>query len=339
MSIKTSVIIITYNQAGSISRAIDSILAQRYTYPYEIVIGDDASTDGTRHICEQYAGKHPDIIRLMPQAPNKGIVGNYFDCLEACRGEYFADCAGDDYWEDPLRLQRQTEYLDSHPGDAAVISDWEMGDGTNTRHSQDLPEYAPFRRHLAGKDMRMLTLCSIGAFPMLSAMLMRRKPIADILASSPGIIRQDRWKCEDVAIIAHLAGAGAFGYLPLDAMHYSIEPQSVTNTRDSGRIFDFYCSSTLCVAELSKILGIPLPEILPALRHRLDFLAGHAVESRDPARRDALEQLCSLMPEAVTPKIKIYRFAMKHKQTWRLLFGAKHLAKLKKSEGGRTQEE
>ncbi len=83
-----SVIILTYNQQHTVAQAIESVLAQNTPdYCVEIVIGDDGSTDATRDICSGYAARYPERIRLMPEAPNKGVVRNYFDTLEACRGD------------------------------------------------------------------------------------------------------------------------------------------------------------------------------------------------------------------------------------------------------------
>ncbi|MDE7136270.1 MAG: HAD-IIB family hydrolase, partial [Muribaculaceae bacterium] len=118
-----SVLIITYNQHDTISRAIDSVLEQETDYPYEILIGDDGSTDGTRRICEEYASRYPNLIRLMPEAPNKGMLRNYFDTLAAARGKYIADCAGDDCWCDPRKIDMMTEILEKNPDVTAVFSD------------------------------------------------------------------------------------------------------------------------------------------------------------------------------------------------------------------------
>ena len=119
-----SVIVLTYNQQDTIARTLDSILAQRVSFPFEIVIGEDAGTDGTRSICEDYVRRYPDKVRLMPKAPNKGVVRNYFDTLEACRGEYIADCAGDDYWTSDTKLQRQADILMQRPEVAVVHTAW-----------------------------------------------------------------------------------------------------------------------------------------------------------------------------------------------------------------------
>lgn len=111
-----SVIILTYNQEATIARTLDSILAQKTDYPFEIIIGEDASPgDDTRAVCESYAAKYSEIIRLMPKAPNKGILKNYADCLSASMGKYIGTCAGDDWWHNKNKIQLQVEFLESHP--------------------------------------------------------------------------------------------------------------------------------------------------------------------------------------------------------------------------------
>ena len=76
-----SVIVCTFNQEDTISRTLDSILCQKCHVPFEIIIGEDCSTDGTLAICKTYQQKYPDIIRILANNPNKGIVDNYYDCL------------------------------------------------------------------------------------------------------------------------------------------------------------------------------------------------------------------------------------------------------------------
>lgn len=115
MSVKVSVIVCTYRQESTIARTLDSILAQETDYKYEIILGEDASPDGTRRICEEYAGKYPDIIKLMPAAPNKGLMRNYRDCVAACSGEYIMACAGDDWWHNKNKVQLQVEFMDAKP--------------------------------------------------------------------------------------------------------------------------------------------------------------------------------------------------------------------------------
>jgi glycosyltransferase involved in cell wall biosynthesis len=122
---KLSVLMVTYNHEKYIGQALDSVLMQKVTFPYEIVIGDDFSTDKTREIIVDYAVKHPDKIRLLLHERNLGLGGknNFIHTLKACVGEYVAILEGDDYWTDPHKLQKQVELMDEHPQCAICIHD------------------------------------------------------------------------------------------------------------------------------------------------------------------------------------------------------------------------
>lgn len=107
-----SVIVITYNQQDTIKQSLDSILNQVIDFSYEVIIGDDASSDRTYEICKEYQNKYPEIVRLFRNTENKGILNNYYDCVLRANGKYIADCAGDDFWIDNYKLQKQVNILE-----------------------------------------------------------------------------------------------------------------------------------------------------------------------------------------------------------------------------------
>lgn len=121
-----SVSVATYQHKNYIKDCLDSILNQQTNFKFEIIVGEDESTDGTREICIKYAEKYPDKIRLflrdrkLSQLYDKG--GNLIKRLNgvltfgqmSCRGKYVALCEGDDYWTDPLKLQKQVAILEKH---------------------------------------------------------------------------------------------------------------------------------------------------------------------------------------------------------------------------------
>lgn len=113
-----SVICNTYNHAQYIKKALDGFVMQRTAFPIEILIHDDASTDGTSDIIREYEKKYPTLIKPLYQKENqhsKGIrINNTFQ-YPRTRGKYIALCEGDDYWTDPLKLQKQIEQLEAHP--------------------------------------------------------------------------------------------------------------------------------------------------------------------------------------------------------------------------------
>ena len=110
-----SVCMTAYNHAPYIGRAIEGVLSQRTTFAVELVLSDDCSPDGTGAICRDYAARYPDRIRLLTGVVNVGMRANYRRTIEACRGRYVAMCDGDDWWCDPLKLQRQVEALEADP--------------------------------------------------------------------------------------------------------------------------------------------------------------------------------------------------------------------------------
>ena len=120
--IKISVAVITYNQQDTIRQTLDSILMQKGDFDLEIVVGEDCSTDSTRAICEEYTVHHtPYTIRKLPNTHNLGIMANFARVMQACTGGYVAICAGDDYWCDEYKLQKQLDHFISHP-EVGVVS-------------------------------------------------------------------------------------------------------------------------------------------------------------------------------------------------------------------------
>jgi glycosyltransferase involved in cell wall biosynthesis len=111
-----SVHIITYNQASYIADALEGALRQQTDFGVEIVVGEDCSTDGTREIVLDYQRRHPERIRVITSERNVGIHANSRRTGEACRGKYLAFCEGDDYWTDSYKLQKQVDFLETHPG-------------------------------------------------------------------------------------------------------------------------------------------------------------------------------------------------------------------------------
>lgn len=118
-----SVAIITYNHEEYISQAIDGVLRQKTTFPIELIIGEDCSTDRTREICLTYQKKFPEIIKVLCPKQNLGAHENFIVTFDHCRGKYTAICEGDDYWTDPLKLQKQVDFLEANPDFAICFHD------------------------------------------------------------------------------------------------------------------------------------------------------------------------------------------------------------------------
>ncbi len=113
---KVSVCLITYNHEKYIAEAIESVLMQQTDFDYELVIGEDCSTDRTREILLKYKDKYPDKVRLLLPERNLGMMINLVKTLKECHGEYIAILEGDDYWTDKCKLQKQVSFFEKNPG-------------------------------------------------------------------------------------------------------------------------------------------------------------------------------------------------------------------------------
>lgn len=105
-----------YNHEPYIRACLEGFVMQKTNFRFEAIVHDDASTDGTAAIIKEYAEKYPDVIKPILERENqysKGTLGKIMD--EASKGKYIAFCEGDDYWTDPLKLQKQVDFLESHP--------------------------------------------------------------------------------------------------------------------------------------------------------------------------------------------------------------------------------
>lgn len=127
-----SVLMITYNHEKFIGRSIESVLAQKTNFNFELVIGDDHSTDNTAQVAKQYADKYPDKIKLLSHTYNMGVIPNFEHTLQRCQGKYIAMLEGDDRWIDEEKLQRQVNFLEENP-DYALCGGHTVSESSNSR--------------------------------------------------------------------------------------------------------------------------------------------------------------------------------------------------------------
>jgi glycosyltransferase involved in cell wall biosynthesis len=170
---KLSVAIITYNHERFVAQAIESVLAQKVNFDYEIVIGEDSSTDCTREIVMDFARRYPERIVPLIRDQNLGGARNLTATLAACRGQYVALLEGDDYWTSVDKLQLQVDILEDHPDRALCCH------RVRTLNESGTAEFEVFPPHAAGpysvEDLLR------GNFVMTCSAVMRR----DLLGPPP----------------------------------------------------------------------------------------------------------------------------------------------------------
>jgi glycosyltransferase involved in cell wall biosynthesis len=121
MKYKVSVLIVNYNNAPTLKRAIESVLCQATSFPYEIIVVDDGSTDGSEEFLRSYENNSIALCYykgmrnfLIALFKHQGIMKTYRDGFRFCKGEYLAICDSDDYFCDVNKLQKQVDYMDSN---------------------------------------------------------------------------------------------------------------------------------------------------------------------------------------------------------------------------------
>ena len=217
-----SVFIITYNQEKTIAQTIESILMQKGDIGLELIIAEDAGTDGTASICREYQQRYPEQIKLLLQDTNQGLVKNYIDAIRLCRGNYIAVCAGDDYWIDNWKIEKQLQFFDKHP-DYGVVST--SGYKLIVKKNKFIEGFAPLHPvadgHVFDKTWRG------GVYAMPLSLLIRAELLSYIDFDE---FLKRKFSVEDVPMQAILAKHTKFGHIPDLCCVYRVYNESLTFT-------------------------------------------------------------------------------------------------------------
>lgn len=125
---KVSICCLTYNHEKYLKKALDGILMQKTDFPYEIIIGEDCSTDNSRKVIDEYVSAYPELFTVLYREKNVGTRKNMDEVFALAKGAYFCILETDDYWIDPEKLQIQVDWLDNHPDCLAVTHQCQMVD-------------------------------------------------------------------------------------------------------------------------------------------------------------------------------------------------------------------
>lgn len=146
-----SVCCITYNQAEYIKNALDGFIMQKTKFKYEVIIHDDASTDGTTEIIKEYEKKYPDIIKPIYEEENqysKGVKRILNFTFKNAQGKYIALCEGDDYWIDENKLQLQVEYMENNPNCTLLFHNAKIKDILSGKEKKFVPYTRKLKKYI-----------------------------------------------------------------------------------------------------------------------------------------------------------------------------------------------
>jgi glycosyltransferase involved in cell wall biosynthesis len=232
--ILVSICCITYNHEKYISQAIEGFLMQETSFPFEIIIGEDCSTDRTREIVFEYQRNNPDVINIVTSDANVGGRANGMRTRAAASGKYIAICEGDDYWTDPYKLQKQVDFLEAnrdctwcfHP--AKVIYEDGLGPGGCVSKPRKVPKSNKF----TAKD---IILGGGGFYPTASAMFVSHaiQHLPDWFLSAP---------VGDFPLALIASAKGNVGYLPdvMSVYRTDVQGSWTMTMRDRSKLFDLH---------------------------------------------------------------------------------------------------
>jgi len=280
-----SVLIATYNQEEYIAQTLDSILMQQCSFDFEIIIGEDCSTDKTREICLDYQKRYPEKIVLCLNETNKGLLDNYFDIFLKTRGKYIADCGGDDYWVNTNKLQEQVDLLENHPEVSLVASNWSMyimQDGSLVDAPGQINEdwYKP---DLYGKKA-VISYLNEAVIPrvVLSTSCFRRDLAMEAYLARPELFRSKKATCEDLPLTLCLLMKGPFYFKADNWLVYRVMMNSISHSEDlndyvSGFAFKTFKQTVV----FAKALGVEPDEISAYIEKWVGNYVLHAFIARD----------------------------------------------------------
>ncbi|MBW8042187.1 MAG: glycosyltransferase [Planctomycetes bacterium] len=220
-----STFMVTYNHAPYIAQAIQGVLQQETKFPFELVIGEDCSTDGTREIVFDYQKSYPEIIRVVTSDKNIGARRNGIRTEKACRGKYIAYCEGDDYWHHPQKLQKQVDYLESHPECGLVHSDQ---DRYYERTGKKIRDFFRTTNNIPLENFNIFR--GWGHYHILTCTVIVRKHLIDKIISDPHIYRNDQYiGGSDIPLAIEVSMLSKIHYIDESLSTYTVRNESASN--------------------------------------------------------------------------------------------------------------
>lgn len=224
-----SIAMLAYNHEKYIQEALDSVLMQRVNYSYKIILAEDKSTDKTRSIVLDYQKKYPDKIKLILQKENVGSTINNNDLLSNLEGRYVAALEGDDYWIDPLKLQKQVHFLEKNP-------DYGLSHTNFYRYSQNRQTNIKNKIPPLIKDFFYGLLRS--HYPIGTLTTVFRKDVWESYITDVDPFSRD-WLMGDLPLWLYISRFHKVHYLNEICAVYRVLEESASNTRQIDKMIRF----------------------------------------------------------------------------------------------------
>lgn len=253
-SILVSVIICTYNQEDTISQTIDSVLIQDVNFDFEIIIGDDCSTDNTPQICEAYQKKHPHLIKLAHISRNAGVVQNWLTCVALSNGKFITTCAGDDFWHNTQKLRIQIDYMKKHPECGVLHTDYNVLNSV----TKELVEFNNKQRNIVIPEGKQQKNIFNGTLKICAPTACIRKSLFDKYVPVDKYVELN-FPIEDWPTWIILSAYSDINYLPVSTVTYRYGHESLSNSASYPKIVARFKREKLMYQFLCELFPADLP--------------------------------------------------------------------------------
>jgi len=258
-----SVVIPSYNRAETVGQTIDSILLQQCNFEFEIVIGDDCSTDNVRTVLKTYQAKYPKQIKLLFHEKNIGLGANWATCVKHCRGKYIANCDNDDYWHNPDKLKLQVDFLEANLEYGVCHTDYR----NHNRETGIITEIVVSNDTF---DISLQKAIFSGKFRCCNATMMYRKELMDKYLNLDDFI-QNQFTLQDWNTWIILAKYTQFFCLPVSTATFGIETESITRPKEYDKVIQRFKKEKECY----KYVCDKFPDDLPFDEQGYDMYVNH----------------------------------------------------------------
>lgn len=249
-----SVKMLTYNHAPYIAQAIEGVLMQKTDFPFELVIGEDCSTDGTREIVFDYARRYPEIIHLVTSEKNVGAAQNSARVNAALRGKYIAWCEGDDYWTSPEKLQKQIAFLENHPDHGMVHSSADFLFQSSGKVIKNYNESQ--NKFSTNNSQNLLEQIILGQYPVNACTVVYRKKVWEEHFNLDELIEK-KFLMGDVPLWAAIAAHSQIHYIPESLATYRRLDESMSHSKNKKKSLKYWISSAEMRLYLCQKYNLP----------------------------------------------------------------------------------
>ena len=276
-NIIVSICTLTYNHAPYLEDYFKSILSQKCDFKYEIIINDDCSTDGTQDILLDYAARYPDVVKVVIQEENqysKGDRGFFVKyCFPRCSGKYIAFCEGDDCWTDPLKLQKQVDYLELHPECVLVHTDMDVKNiSTGELYHGKWKRQKNFNLIERSFGTKLIPLLLQGRYSVTTLTACARHSALKSCLKDGLLIQDKKLLMGDTIMWVALASKGSFHLISDSCACYHVLPESASHSRNFSNVIAFYESCLYMIERLSSLYGISAADKNKAMQEYVYFL-------------------------------------------------------------------